>query len=94
MADLYIDFDGLARTRENLDHVSELLHSPVDELASQAGSVTEIDRLRSRLQDFGDSWDYGIKKLGKYSEGVGEALQQIRDTFAQLDDKLAEVFDK
>ena len=94
MADLYIDFDGLARTRQNLEHVKDLMQSPLDELASQAGSVTSIDHLRSRLEDFGDQWDYGIKKLGKYSEGVGEALQQIRDTFAELDDKLAEVFDQ
>lgn len=94
MADLYIDFDGLARTRSDLDHVSDLMHSPLDELAGQAGAITSIDHLRSRLEDFGDAWDYGIKKLGTYSQGVGDALQQIHDTFVKLDDQLAEVFDE
>lgn len=92
MADLYIDMDGLARTRDSIDRVERLLREPLDTMASRVAAATEIDVPRSRLVEFGDEWDYGIGRLAKYAEGVGEALEQIRRTFTELDEKLAETF--
>ncbi|GAB2759691.1 hypothetical protein [Nocardioides pakistanensis] len=93
MADLYIDLDGLARTRDSIDRVERLLREPLDTMASRASAATEIDVLRSRLAEFGEEWDYGIGRLAKYSEGVAEALEQIRRTFTELDEKLAATFE-
>jgi hypothetical protein len=93
MADLYIDFGGLERARDSLGHVEQLLRHPLDVMNARAGAATGIDRLRSKLTEFGDEWDYGIGRLAKYAGGVGEALEQIRSTFAELDDKLAATFD-
>lgn len=93
MADLYIDMSGLARTRDSIDRVERLLREPLEVMAAKAGTATEIEALRSRLAEFGDEWDYGIGRLARYSKGVGEALEEIRRTFVELDERLAEVFD-
>jgi hypothetical protein len=93
VADLYIDLAGLARTRDSIDRVERLLREPLDVMASRAGSATEIEVLRSRLVEFGDEWDYGISRLAKYAEGVGEALAEIGRTFTELDQRLAEGLD-
>lgn len=93
MADLYIDMDALARTRGDLERIRELLHEPLDAMAAQAGRAVQIDVLRSRLEDFGDAWDHGIKKLGEYAGGVTEALDEIERTFSELDAQLADTFD-
>jgi hypothetical protein len=92
MADLYIDMDGLARTRDNLDRIGDLMKDPVGRMSDEAGDATSIDELRSKMQDFGDEWDYGIGRLTKYTKGVGEALEQIRKTFSDLDQQLADLF--
>lgn len=94
MADLYIDFAGLERTRNDLERISGLLHAPLAAMADRAGAVTEIDVLRSRLVEFGEAWDHGIGKLAEYADGAGAALTQIKQTFDELDAKLAETFEQ
>lgn len=89
VADLYIDMAGLARTRDNIDRVERLLREPLDVMSAKAGAATEIEALRSRLAEFGDEWEYGISRLAKYAQGVGEALAEIGRTFGELDEKLA-----
>ena len=90
MPDLYIDLSALERTRGDLTRVSDLLRDPVGHMADHADAVTEIGVLRSRLREFGDEWDYGIDKLGKYSGAVADALEQIKKTFSELDQQLAQ----
>lgn len=92
MADLYIDMDALIRTRGNLDRISDLMKDPVGRMSEEASAATSIDELRSKMQEFGDEWNYGIGRLTKYTKGVGEALEQIRTTFTDLDQQLADVF--
>lgn len=94
MADLYLDFAGLTRTSQSLTHIKELLSSPLDTMNDRAGAATDIDELRSKLRDFGDEWDYGIKKLSEYTDGLGEALDEIRAAFEELEDELASTFDE
>lgn len=93
MADLYIDMDALSRTRADLDRMRDLLRAPLDTMATEAGRAVQIDVLRSRLEDFGDAWEHGIKKLGEYAGGVTEALDEIERTFTELDAQLAATFD-
>ncbi|KAA1372229.1 hypothetical protein [Aeromicrobium fastidiosum] len=91
MADLYIDMDGLARTRDDIDRIGDLMKDPVGRMSDKAGAATSIEELRSKLQAFGDEWDYGIGRLEKYAKGVSESLEHIRKTFADLDQQLADV---
>jgi hypothetical protein len=93
MADLCIDFDVLERVRGNLADVEDLLKGPCRGMADLPADAAGHDDLRSRLREFGDEWDYGIGKLGEFSGGAADALATIRDTFRQLDDELAAVFD-
>ena len=93
MADLYIDMDGLARTRDDIDRIGELMKDPVGRMSDEADIATSIDELRAKMKDFGDEWDYGIGRLTKYTKGVSDALEQIRKTFSELDQQLADLFE-
>ncbi len=88
MVDLFIDLSALARTRGDLLDISDLMKSPLSTMSDLASSATSHDRLRGRLRDFGDEWDYGIGKLSDYSGSAAEALQKIGDTFEGLDEEL------
>lgn len=94
MARLYIDMDGLSRVRDDIDHIGDLLKDPVGRMADDAESATTIDGLRSKMRDFADEWDYGIGRISKYSNGVSESLEEIRKTFTELDQQLADLFDQ
>lgn len=90
MADLFIDLGALQRTRTSLDHVGGLMRDPLATMTSRAGATTDIGVLRSKLQDFGDTWDYGIGQLAKYTGASSDALDQIAKTFTDADQQLAD----
>lgn len=88
MVDLFVDWDVLARSRERLRSIEDLLSQPCRELAALPTEAVAQDDLRDKMQEFGDEWSYGIGKLGEYSGSAVEALEQIRDAFESLDDDL------
>lgn len=94
MPDLFIDFDVLARARRDMDGISDLLRRPVDDLRASAARATGHDRLRSRLQEFGEEWDHGIGQLGSYAEGCSSALGNVQAQFERLDGELARAFEE
>lgn len=89
MADLFIDFAELIRTRDDFGRIKDLLSHPLDTMAEKASRATEFEELRSKLADFGDEWDYGIGKLGEFSGEVSDVLDQIRTAFEDADNRLA-----
>lgn len=52
------------------------------------------DVLRSRLQEFGDEWAYGITKLGEFSAAAGEALTQVDRAFQKADQELSSALEQ
>lgn len=94
MGDLFIDFSTLRRVRADLDDVESLLSGPCRGMADLPADAAGHERLRTRLRDFGDEWDYGISKLGEFSKGAAEALDHIEKTFTELDQELSKSFDE
>lgn len=92
MPDLFIDFEVLSRAQRDMEGISDLLRRPVDTLRSSAGRATGHERLRNRLSEFGEEWDYGIGQLGKYADGCSGALSNIRAQFEKLDAELTKAF--
>jgi hypothetical protein len=92
--DLFIDFDVLSRAQRDMEGISDLLRRPVDAMRGSAGRATGHERLRSRLQEFGEEWDYGIGQLGKYADGCSAALGNVRAQFEKLDAELCKAFEE
>jgi hypothetical protein len=89
VADLYVDMGSLRNTRRTLSRIAELLDAPCRELKNVPIESAGHAQLRSRLESFSSDWGHGIGKLGEFSEGVSEALQNVEDTFTEVDQELA-----
>jgi len=94
VADLYIDGAVLARTRDRLRSVEDLLTRPCREMSALPSEAVAQETLRAKLRDFGDEWSYGIGKLGEFSAAASEALNQVEQAFRGTDDELAAALDK
>jgi hypothetical protein len=93
VADLYIDGAVLARTRDRLRAIQDLLTRPRREMGALPSEAVAQDALRARLREFGDEWSYGIGQLGGFSAAASEALHQVEQVFRDVDDKLASTLD-
>lgn len=89
MADLYIDGAVLARTRDQLRSIEDLLRRPCREMAALPSEAVAQGVLRARLREFGDEWSYGIGKLGDFSVAAADALDQVKQAFQDVDNELA-----
>lgn len=89
VSDLYIDGAMLERVRSNLASVTDLLSRPARRMSEVDGRAMGVPELEQRMDDFGDEWEYGISKLGEFSESAVDALDQIKEGFEQADDDLA-----
>ena len=94
MADLYVDFDALLRSRRTIQDIEEILGRSCRAMRDLPAEAAGIARLTSRLRDFGDEWDYGIGKLGEFSGSCGDALQSTVEAFSELDEELAKTFEQ
>lgn len=56
---------------------------------TDASAVGE-SKLVEDVQDFADDWGYGIKQLGKHTQGAVKMIDKIADSFGKLDLDLAE----
>lgn len=89
-SDLYIDGEMLARVRQSLRHITDILEDPMEAIREVGAEDSGVDELTDRLRDFGDEWDYGIGKINEYAGGAADTLQSIEQAFADLDLDLAE----
>lgn len=89
MPDIYIDFDALRRTRTAVADMEGLLHGPCRAMRSLPAEAAGDRALVDRLREFGDQWDYGIRKLGEFSAACVEALTGVEEAFTRLDADLA-----
>ena len=94
MADLYIDGAVLARTRDRLRAIQDLLTRPRREMGALPSEAVAQDALRARLREFGDEWSYGIGQLGGFSAAASEALHQVEQVFRDVEDKLTSALDE
>lgn len=90
MADLHIDMAALRRTQSQLSRITDLLDSPRRAMSGLPSDAASNAELRSKLDEFSSEWEYGIGKLGEFSQAGAEALAKIEETFSDLDNELAE----
>lgn len=94
MADLYLDGAVLARTRDRLRSIEDLLRRPCREMGALPSEAVAQEVLRAKLREFGDEWSYGIGKLGEFSAVASEALGQVEQAFRDVEDELAAALDE
>ncbi|MFD4633281.1 hypothetical protein ACFVYR_25395 [Streptomyces sp. NPDC058284] len=94
MSDIRIDFAFLARVREDLRHVTDIMKRPGREMDDVDGVSMGVPELSFRMNDFGDEWSYGIKQIGKYSEAAVKTLTKMEKAFEDVDEKLAHALER
>ncbi|MGP4113866.1 hypothetical protein ACTWP5_23520 [Streptomyces sp. 4N509B] len=89
-SDLYIDGEMLARVRQNLRHITDILEDPMEKIREVGAEDAGVDELSDRLGEFGEEWDYGIGKINEYAGGAADTLQNVEQAFDDLDLSLAQ----
>jgi hypothetical protein len=89
VADLFIDMAALGRTEQTLSDIGTKLTGPAQAMGAVPQDVTGHGGLQDRLGSFASTWEHGISELSKLSGEAATALTTIRQTFADLDAKLA-----
>lgn len=88
MADLKIKGDVL----DELFHTFTTMAKRLDHAArSMRGADTDVVgawMLMRELQDFAESWEYGIDQLGEHADGAAKMLRKIADDFDGLEKEL------
>ncbi|MBM7171399.1 hypothetical protein JQK87_23930 [Streptomyces sp. G44] len=90
MSDLRLDgtvFEDLKRT---FSGVSDRMDAARRALKSTDGSVVGAGKLIEDVHDFADEWGYGVKQLGKHTQGAVKMINKIDEEFGKLDQALAE----
>ncbi|KAB8158906.1 hypothetical protein FH609_019860 [Streptomyces sp. 3MP-14] len=88
-SDLYLDYDMLRATRDNIRQVADLMERPCQAMAEAEGSAMGVARLVGRMDDFGDEWEYGISQLREFAEQAAAALDEVIHAFDSIDEELA-----
>ncbi|MEV7195332.1 hypothetical protein AB0N81_26530 [Streptomyces sp. NPDC093510] len=86
MSDLRLDgtvFEDLKRT---FSSVSDRMDAARRTLRGTVGA----GKLVEDVHEFADEWGYGIKQLGKHTQGAVKMINKIDDEFSKLDRALAE----
>ncbi|EFQ83721.1 hypothetical protein HMPREF0063_11384 [Aeromicrobium marinum DSM 15272] len=94
MADLFIDADVIGRTKSRLTSVTDLLDGPCRAMRDLPRDAVAQARLRDKLGEFGDEWEWGIGKLGEFSGAASDGLGQILEAFSEAEDELKAVLDE
>lgn len=90
MSDLRLDgtiFEDLKRT---FSGVSDRMDAARRTLRSTDGSVVGAEKLIEDVHEFADEWGYGVKQLGKHTQGAVKMINKIDEEFSKLDQALAE----
>ncbi|MFJ7305709.1 hypothetical protein [Streptomyces sp. NPDC099088] len=90
MSDLRLEDTIFEDLKKTFSSISDRMESTRRTLrGTDASAVGEI-KLVEDVQDFADDWGYGIKQLGKHTQGAVKMIDKIADSFGKLDLDLAE----
>ncbi|PTM91198.1 MULTISPECIES: hypothetical protein [unclassified Streptomyces] len=90
MTDLRLEdtiFQDLRKTFASISDRMETAHRTLK--GTDASAVGESE-LIDGVHDFAGDWAYGIRQLGKHTQGVVKMINKIGDSFGRLDFDLAE----
>ncbi|MFD6922038.1 hypothetical protein ACFV99_17735 [Streptomyces sp. NPDC059944] len=90
MSDLRLEDTIFEDLKETFSSISDRMESTRRTLRGTDASAVGESKLVEDVQDFADDWGYGIKQLGKHTQGAVKMIDKIADSFGKLDLDLAE----
>ena len=90
MSDLRLDDTIFADLKKTFSSISDRMEATRRSLRSADASCVGESGLVEDVQDFADDWGYGIKQLGKHTQGAVKMINKIGEEFGKLDHDLAE----
>ncbi|MEV7196751.1 hypothetical protein AB0N81_33865 [Streptomyces sp. NPDC093510] len=90
MSDLRLDGTVFEDLKKTFSSVSDRMDAARRTLKNTDGSVVGAGKLIEDVHEFADEWGYGVKQLGKHTEGAVKMINKIDEEFSKLDQALAE----
>ncbi|MFF2847017.1 hypothetical protein ACFVT5_11855 [Streptomyces sp. NPDC058001] len=90
MSDLRLDDTIFEDLKNTFSTISDRMDTARRTLKGADGSAVGAGKLVDEVHDFADEWGYGIKQLGKHTQGAVKMINKIGDEFSKLDQDLAE----
>ncbi|GGN28907.1 hypothetical protein ABT404_02165 [Streptomyces hyaluromycini] len=90
MSDLRLEDTIFQDLKKTFSSISDRMETTRRTLRSADASAVGERQLVEDVQDFADDWGYGIKQLGKHTQGAVKMINKIGESFGKLDLDLAE----
>ncbi|MCX5284908.1 MULTISPECIES: hypothetical protein [unclassified Streptomyces] len=90
MSDLRLEDTIFEDLKKTFSSISDRMEATRRTLRGTDASAVGESKLVEDVQDFADDWGYGIKQLGKHTQGAVKMIDKIADSFGKLDLDLAE----
>jgi hypothetical protein len=90
MSDLRLEDTIFQHLKKTFSSISDRMEDARRDLKGTDATAVGESKLVEDVQDFADEWGYGIKQLGKHTQGAVKMINKIGDTFDKLDQELAE----
>jgi hypothetical protein len=90
MSDLRLEDTVFEDLKKTFSTISDRMDSARRTLRGTDGSAVGDSKLIEDVHDFADEWGYGIKQLGKHTQGAVKMINKIGSEFSKLDHDLAE----
>jgi Sec-independent protein translocase protein TatA len=93
VSDLKINMDQLRGLASDLKAIAGEFKD-ADNNSEDAADATGDDELRDKVQDFADKWRVKRDEMGGNVTKLQGIIQQVVDTFTQVDDDLAKALEQ
>ncbi|MFJ8491000.1 hypothetical protein ACIRBZ_21995 [Streptomyces sp. NPDC094038] len=90
MSDLRLEDTIFQDLKKTFSSISDRMETTRRTLRSADASAVGERQLVEDVKDFADDWGYGIKQLGKHTQGAVKMINKIGESFGKLDLDLAE----
>lgn len=90
MSDLRLEGTVFADLKKAFSTITDRMNAARSTLRGTDGSVVGDSELLNDVHEFADDWGYGVKQLGKHTEGAVKMIDKIDSTFSKGDLALAQ----
>ncbi|MEU1270222.1 hypothetical protein [Streptomyces sp. NPDC005799] len=90
MSDLRLEDTVFQDLKKTFSSISDRMETTRRTLKNTDASAVGEGKLVDDVHDFADDWAYGIKQLGKHTQGAVKMINKIGESFGKLDLDLAE----
>ncbi|MET9912724.1 hypothetical protein ABZZ74_39085 [Streptomyces sp. NPDC006476] len=90
MSDLRLEDTVFQDLKKTFSSISDRMETTRRALKNTDATAVGESKLVDDVHDFADDWAYGIKQLGKHTQGAVKMINKIGESFGKLDLDLAE----